>query len=121
MTVWYRYEDRLTDSASPDLDAADFGVTWDGDPISLKITLREYPVRSETPRTVLLGGQHLDKPKRVLKNARRRFAYPTTELALESYRRRKVVQRSIARETIKRADEALRQVDAMMADERDAT
>lgn len=62
VTVLYRYEDRMSDAAP-------------------RTYLREYRVDRETRATWFI----LNGYKRVLKAARKSFAYPTIELARESY------------------------------------
>lgn len=67
-TVWYRY--------------VDSDQEWSRDPYELTLRVIRY-----TPKCVVLdlwGRQY-----RVLLHARKRFAYPTRELAMESYIRRK--------------------------------
>lgn len=68
--AWYRYEDYPgSDWASP------------------QITLRRLRVIRETPRCVVLDDW--SRERYVLKDARKRFAYPTIELARDSFLRRK--------------------------------
>lgn len=79
-----------------------------------KILCVEFRVIAETPATVVLvrtkqiypDGEIPDwaERKRVLKSARRRFAYPTKALALNSYRWRKEWQISHAARTLARAE-----------------
>jgi hypothetical protein len=99
--IWYRYID---------LEHWD---SWRGP--DRKIVLVELVVIDETPKTVLLARRaHVGKDlqpnydwverKRVLKNARRRWAYPTKALALNSYRIRKEWQADRARRVVDRAD-----------------
>ena len=86
--IWYRYVDEhLSDN-------------WE----QSRIHMREYAVISETLKTVVLVEKYYAptewrpeppawaKRHRVLKDARRRFAYPTKALALNSYRKRKHYQ-----------------------------
>lgn len=75
MTVWYRVVD----------------VTWyeDNGEVDRQIIVREFSVIRETEKSVLLDVGKYKKPKWVLKDARKRFAYPTKALALNSYRVRK--------------------------------
>jgi len=114
MTAWYRYVDGL--EYVGDFESVDtLFHDADGGPMAVKITLRKYRVISETPRTVLLDVGAYTKPKRVLKDARRRFAYPTTELALKSFRRRKVCQQQHGEATVNRAKAALELVAEMEA------
>lgn len=69
--VWYRY--------------VDSDQEWSRDPIELTFSVKRY-----TAKCVVL--YHYGKDKFVLLNARRRFAYPTRELAMASYIRRKEVE-----------------------------
>lgn len=97
--IWYRYVD---------LEHWD---SWRGP--DRKIILVELVVIDETPHTVVLVRKgHVDgqsaptdwaERKRVLKNARRRWAYPTKALALNSYRARKDWQLSRAERLANRA------------------
>jgi hypothetical protein len=59
---------------------------WSDD-IETHILLAKCPVMRETDKTVVIN--YFGQEKRVLKDARKRFAYPTIELALQSYRARK--------------------------------
>lgn len=77
------------------------------------IVLVSLKVIKETPRTVVLVREPHVYPdgsipdwaerKRVLKNARRRWAYPTKALALDSYRQRKRSQISHMQHALNRA------------------
>lgn len=78
--LYYRYYDR---------NYSDGGI----------ISVTEYSVIRETEKSVWLNVYGEEKILR--KNARRSFAYPTKELALNSYRRRKECQ-------VKRLTEQLR-------------
>lgn len=91
--IWYRYTDDTTRENE-----------W-SDP-KHEVILIELTVIAETPHTVVLarlsqvrqycvGGMDLPEwveRKRVLKDARKRWAYPTKALALNSYRVRKDYQ-----------------------------
>lgn len=59
----------------------------DGSVDSAKIILREFQIIEETDKTWKIRADGQDK--RVLKDARRRFAYPTTELAMNSLKMRR--------------------------------
>lgn len=87
--VWYRFDDSPYESG--------------GRPY-----LTELRVVRETPKCVVLD--HYGYEKLVLKEARKRFAYPTVELAAESYRIRKshqiaylAARHDTARENLKAA------------------
>lgn len=95
--TWYRYIDL---------------EHWDGlQGPDRKIILVELVVVDETEHTVVLvrKGRMMHGPadwverKRVLKNARKRWAYPTKSLALNSYRIRKDWQLSRAERLANRA------------------
>ena len=104
---WYRYVDWPT--AAP-LDE------W-GDPIhsgGVHVHCKQYPVLKETPQGVWLQlsalyvNDELKKDRRwVKRDARKRFACPTKEEALESFRARKRKQASIYRARANYADRAL--------------
>jgi hypothetical protein len=71
---WYRYED----SGVPECVAY----------------LRKFPVTKHTPRGVWIDcGGYSRNVRFVLNDARKRYAYPTRELAWQSYRIRKQWQR----------------------------
>ena len=98
--IWYRFID------------IEHQEGW-GEP-ERKIICVEFRVVDETAATVVLvrskqiypDGEIPDwaERKRVLKSARRRFAYPTKALALNSYRHRKDWQISHAARTLARAE-----------------
>lgn len=74
ITYWYRF--------------VDSDQEWSRDPYEMK-----FPVVRYTRKCVVLNWY--DKDKFVLLDARKRFAYPTRELAMESYIRRKEVEVSM--------------------------
>lgn len=74
------------------------------DDIEVRIICAQLPVLRETKSTVVIN--YFGTEKRVLKNARRRFAYPTVELALDSYRQRKSWQARRLKYRLDLADEA---------------
>lgn len=92
-----------------------FYETHWGDEPEAKLRCAKCPVLRETEHTVVIN--YFGNEKRVLKQARKRFAYPTIELALESYRERK--RHHIARLThrLGRASEGKRQAEAMQLGE----
>ena len=102
--VWYRYEETLW---APSLNE------WE-EPVgrgSISIRLQEFPVLKHTPKGVWLFTFFGDK-RFVLRDARKRFACPTKEEALESFIARKKRQATIfesrarnARLAIKLAEE----------------
>ena len=108
---WFRYEDERGES------------DWDyiRPP---KICLRKYRVISQTDKTVLLEKPGMDwssippKPltRRVLKDARKRFAYPTEELAMKSFRIRKRRQRQWIQSSLDHVEAVL----ALLADDQEA-
>lgn len=101
-THWYRYQDERGEE--------DFGVS-----APPRIRLLKYRVIGETPKTVLLekpgfdwsSGRPVPLTRRVLKVARKRFAYPTTELAMKSFRIRKQRQLGWLRSDIEHVEAVL--------------
>lgn len=90
--VWYRY--------------IDSDQEWSRDPYELTLRVIRY-----TPKCVVLdlwGRQHF-----VLLDARKRFAYPTRELAMESYIARKRMQIGWTQAQHDRAVEFLAAAEAM--------
>ncbi len=86
MTHWYRvYESH-----------------WNEDP-EQKLVVAGLPVVGETEKTVVVN--YFGQRKRVLKDARKRFAYPTIELAIEGYIARKARHIRILEHQIMRAKE----------------
>lgn len=83
--IWYQYVD------NPYVGEELQGVDISSLTPSQLVHLREFTVVAETAKTVVLVRSAYPQTHRhrVLKEARRRFAYPTKELALESYRLRK--------------------------------
>lgn len=109
--VWYRYEDRYEDARWDDDDAK-----WSTDgPVKLKIVLREIRVDRATKCGVFLQESRFHKPRFVLfpSGKGRRWAYPTKEDALMSYKFRKEHQRGHGRRTVERAEEALALIAAL--------
>lgn len=92
MTVWYRYEAR---HYAPPIDEFD-NVCGEG---SRELVLVEFPVLRETR-----CGVRLTDGKFILKQARKRFACPTKEEAMESFKRRKIVQISILKAQLRSAE-----------------
>ena len=74
--VWYRFIDPRTTGDEP------YAI--------------EIPVKRETPKCVVLDEYGIERF--VLKDARKRYAYPTKELALESYiiRKQRQIQHAAA-------------------------
>lgn len=105
--VFYRYQDT----------AYSLGTTELGDPVpgyNLQVDLHTYPVVKHTPKGTWI--EHCFGRKFVLRGARRKYAHPTKEEALESFRARKRSQIRILRNKLERAERALR-----IADERSNT
>ena len=73
---WYRY-----------VDVYDYSS--DEDEPHYCVALRTFMVRRETPKGVWIAEADWMKPRFVLKSANKRYAYPTAELAMESFRIRK--------------------------------
>lgn len=93
--VWYRYEAR---HYAPPLDEFD-NICREG---SRELVLVEYPVLRVTR-----CGVRLKDGRFILKQARKRFACPTKEEAMESYKRRKAVQISILQAQLRSAERDL--------------
>lgn len=89
--IWYRY--------------VDSDQEWSRDPYELTLRVIRY-----TPKCVVLD--LWGRQCRVLLNARKRFAYPTRELAMASYIRRKEREISI---TAARHDQAVEYLNAAKA------
>jgi hypothetical protein len=82
--TWYRYED---------LRHADVNEFDDIGPTYVKLHVRTYKVSKVTPKGVWLSYFHIGGICRfVLLEARKRFAHPTKEDALESFKARKAKQ-----------------------------
>lgn len=90
--TWYRY--------------IDSDQEWSRDPYELTLRVIRY-----TPKCVVLD--LWGREYRVLLNARKRFAYPTRELAMASYIRRKQLQIAWTRAAHDRAVENLAAAEAM--------
>lgn len=91
-TVWYRY--------------IDSDQEWSRDPYELTLRVIRY-----TPKCVVLD--LWGREYRVLLNARKRFAYPTRELAMDSYIKRKQMQIGWTQAAHDRALENLAAAEAM--------
>ena len=79
---------------------------WDD---RIKIVLRTFSVLSETPRGYWFYSQdcrHHGK-KFVLKDAKKRYCYPTKEAAMTSFKRRKLMQIKILNRQLSTAKQAL--------------
>jgi hypothetical protein len=104
-TYWYRYDDIQYASPLDEYERVGIG--------EIKVHLQEYRVVKETPKGVWLQQQSSfskfgDSDRRfVLKDARKRFACPTKEQAMESFEARKKAQIRIYTARIKRAEKAL--------------
>jgi len=96
-THWYRYED-VQFAAMCD----EFGHS-EG-PGTMQLMCHEYRVLKETPCGVWLD---LFQKRFVKRNAKKRFACPTKEEALKSFKRRKEVQIRILQAQLDRAFRAL--------------
>lgn len=73
-----------------------------------------------------VAGKHVDEDmknpyfwkKWVSKTAKKRYAYPTKEEALESFLARKYRQAALARNTVEYAEEAIRKAEQIIEDKR---
>lgn len=95
--VWYRYFDL---------------IGWE----NAKPRLQECKVLRHTPRGVVLD--FYGEEKFVLSTARRRWAYPTKELALDSYIQRKRKQIGWGQRTVDHANEMLVMAQAIQRGEK---
>lgn len=95
----YRYEDV---QYAGSLDEYDNIIPGSG---TLRIHLREYLVLRETPKGVWIN--HHGKEKFVLNRSKKRFAHPTKEEALKSFKRRKKSQLLHLEHQLARAKKAL--------------
>ena len=104
--TWYRYEDFRY---APHLNEFDEPVG----PGRASIRLLQFEVLKHTP-----CGVWIDRyPKRwVKKDARKRFACPTKEEAMESFIARKNRQRKILKAQVRHVDEVLRLVEKEYSD-----
>lgn len=94
--TWYR----VTDGCYTTTDEFDNPVGG-----RVYVSTHEYPVTRRTPRGVWLDCHGL--PRFVLAGARKRFACPTREEALESFRARKRRQARLLRDQLRRVEQAL--------------
>lgn len=95
---WYRFVDIQW---APPVDEWDniLGVG------NLTVELHRWTVEKHTPK-----GVRLECGRFVLRDARKRWACPTIEEALESFKARKKLQIKIHQATIKRAEKALAKI-----------
>lgn len=96
---FYRYESKRY-SIVIDADCDIYGVS------PARLELSEYQLHSETPKGYwigFLGG----KDVWVSKTARKRYAFPTKEEAMEYYKHRKMSYVKYAKAKLKRAEEDL--------------
>jgi hypothetical protein len=101
--TWYRYED--TRHAHID-EYGDAGETY------VKLYLRSYKVSKVTPKGVWLSYFSVGGIFRfVLLDARKRFAHPTKEEALESFKARKAAQMRILEKQLEHVRSAVWQVE----------
>ena len=100
MTYWYRYRDEYF---------------REGD---VRIFEQVLKVLKETPKGVWLNDS--GNRRFVLRDARKRFACPTRQEALESFIARKRLQRSFALGTAERAEIAIGEAESMLIKERAA-
>lgn len=87
---WYRYSDGLSTSAP-------------------YITLLEFYVNKKTEKGVWID--YCGRPKFVLRDAKKRFACPTKEEALESFKARKKRQLKIHKGWVERIERILQEVE----------
>lgn len=96
--IWYRFENHL-ESAGVD--------EWDNPlgPPQVRVNIRKFVVEKETPKGVWLQAAFFRRF--VLRGARKRYACPTLEEALESFKARKQAQLRILNTQIGRVELAL--------------
>jgi hypothetical protein len=100
---WYRFESHNVSA----------GVDECGDPIRtetpiVEVGVTRFAVVKHTPK-----GVRLDSGRLVMRNSRKRYACPTIEEALESFKARKRAQIRILSRQVKAAELALRQAKAL--------
>jgi len=95
--VWYRYEVRHYAPPLNEFDEIDFGAVG-----RRELVLVECPVLRVTK-----CGVRLTDGRFILKQSRKRYACPTKEEAMESFKRRKTVQISILKAQLRSAEEDL--------------
>jgi hypothetical protein len=101
---WYRFDTVHYSSFDSDGDLVSVGCA------RVEVELRRFPVLSHTPKGAWL---ELGCDKRfVLTNSRKRYACPTIEEAVESFKARKQAQIRILRSQLYTAEEGLRSIDA---------
>lgn len=98
--VWYRVEDRLSSGGSLDVHGE---YVPGGSYVTVQVV--KFPVIKNTPEGAWLrvGGER----RFVLREARKRFAAPTVELALESFIARKTRQVGILEAQARNARRAI--------------
>lgn len=99
--VYYRYDDHRVSEGYIDL--------WDEyvhTGSRVEVVLMCCPVAKVTPKGVRLEGGRF-----VLSSAKKRYALPTPEEALESFKKRKMRQSAIYQARVRQAEEALKIAD----------
>lgn len=99
--TWYRYEDRIFSS-----DCVSESGSYYPNNYIVGLYCYQFKVIQETPKTVVLD--RFGFPKRVVRDARKRFACPAKKEALQSFVRRKVMQKAILKRQLWQVEEALR-------------
>lgn len=105
--TWYRYDD-IRYAAPLDEYENPRG------PGRVAVELRSYQIQRVTPKGVWLS-RYFGAPRFVRLSARKRFAYPTPEEALESFMARKTRQLSILRAQAEKVERALAAGKALQA------
>lgn len=105
--VWYRFHERVV-SAGVD--------EWDNPvgPGRIEVYVSKYPVMKHTPKGVWLD--IYDQKKFVLRDARKRYACPTMEEALESFVARKKRQIRILSTRLRHAEDAIMKAEYQYGD-----
>lgn len=104
---WYRIEDHLVSAGVDEFDNP-LG------PAQLQISVREFEVEKETPKGVWLRSTFFRRF--VLRDARKKYACPSKEAALESFLARKKKQRNIYAARVARAENAMSLAKALIDD-----
>jgi hypothetical protein len=106
--TWYRYEEAGIVNGDPNDDPHDVR------PVTMLVNLRKFRVLRRTRECIFLDDGSFDvhrmkrKGKRVLVNAKKKWACPTPEEALESFIRRKLRQVELLEYQLEKARRALR-------------
>lgn len=106
----------MIDSPEPSLLYRAYGyASWDtGGRMTGYVTFDTFPVRRRTPKGVWIT-DHIYRDRFVLLSGVKRYAYPTKEEALESFRRRKQRELLLLKNRIERVSFQLERADDLEA------